>query len=217
MKAYQIFQSISPELGRTLFQDLRDSHREAYKGVLVSLAAKRRLRPVFLQRKPVPQQIDWLYKTCQVKPVNEVAENMLQVWLLKSQKPMLIQFLDQLGVEHDEDGTVEDLPEDLDDKKLNQAVDSLLKDFPAEHVTLYLHVFHLQKSRGWDNLRKLLETDSRLTFRRPSESAVQDEPAPPAQAASPESAEAEATGVEAEPAAPPKKKAAARKKAAVKD
>lgn len=168
MKAYQIFQTIRPELGRHLFQDLRDNHRDVYKSVLSSLASKRRLRPVFIQRKPASKQIDWLVKTCGLKPVNDVAEHMLQVWLLRSQKDMLIQFLDILGVEHDDDGTVEDLPDELDDEKLKTAIDSLLADHPRENVALYLHVFQLQQPGGWDNLQELLETDKRLALGEPT-------------------------------------------------
>lgn len=218
MKAYQIFQAISPELGHTLFQDLRNEHRDAYKGVLVSLAAKRRLRPVFVQRKPAPQQIDWLYKSCQLKPVDDVAENMLQVWLLKSQKALLVRFLDEIGVEHDENGTVEDLPESIDDKKLKKAVDILLKEFPGEHVKLYLHVFQLQRPGGWDNLGQLLETDPRLAFRLAEKPAV-EEPAslPPSgeEAAAADPAPApEAAAEEGAEAATPKKKKSPKKKAA---
>lgn len=213
---------MSPELGHTLFQDLRDGYREAYKGVLVSLAAKRRLRPVFVQRKPAPQQIDWLYKTCQLKPVDDLAENTLQVWLLKSQKEMLIRFLDQLGVEHDENGTVEDLPETLEDEKLKSAVDSLLKEFPGEHVALYLHVFQLQKANGWDNLRKLLESDPRVALRRNGSPAGEPPSESPADASQGEASvedAAEASTAPAKPESPasaetaPKKKRASRKKA----
>lgn len=221
MKAYQIFQCISPELGRTVFQNLREEHRDAYKGVLISLAAKRRLRPVFLQRKPVPQQIEWLYKTCQVKPVDDLAENVLQVWLLKSQKPMLVQFLDELCVDHDEDGTVEDLPDALDGEKLKRAVDVLLKQFPAENVSLYLHVFQLQRPGGWDNLAALLQSDTRIALHRPgmAEAPAPAEAAPAAvtvpEAAEPSPAAPEETpDSEAAAETAPKKKRPSRKKAA---
>ena len=63
MKAYQIFQTITPELGREIFQNLRDDHRDVYKSVLASLAQQKKLRPVFVQRKPASQQIDWMLQT----------------------------------------------------------------------------------------------------------------------------------------------------------
>ncbi|MEM0968107.1 MAG: hypothetical protein AAGJ31_02045 [Verrucomicrobiota bacterium] len=162
MKAYQIFQALSPELGQSIFQDLRDNHRDVYKTTLASLATQRRLRPVFVQRKPAPKQILWLYQTCRLKPVDSVAENLLQVWLLKSHTEMLNQFLDVMEIEHDEDGTVEDLPEELDSALLKKAVDVLLESYEPEQVTLYLHVFQLQQAGGWEALTKLLAEDERV-------------------------------------------------------
>jgi len=178
VKAYQLFQAVSPELATGIFQSLRDDHKEIYKSSLMSLAAQKRLRPVFIQRKSVDQQIAWMVSTAKLKASDSVAENLLQVWLLKTQKDMLTQFLDGLGVEHDEDGMVEDLPETLDAKKLKSAVDGLLKTFPAENVALYLHLFQTQQPGGWEPLTELLASDSRLQFGDAKAEAPADEEAP---------------------------------------
>jgi len=164
VKAYQIFQAISPELGKSIFQDLRDTHKEVYTSTLVSLAQQKRLRPVFIQRKPAPQQIEWMVKTAKLKVVDSVSEHVLQIWLLKSQQEMLKEFLDTLGVDHDDEGTVDDLPETLDAKKLKKAVDLLLDKYPQENVVLYLHMFQMQRPGGWDEVSALLESDDRLTL-----------------------------------------------------
>lgn len=164
MKAYQIFQAISPELGKSIFQDLRDTHKEVYSSTLASLAQQKRLRPVFIQRKPVPQQIEWMVKTAKQKVADGVSEHVLQIWLLKSQQEMLIEFLDALGVEHDDEGTVDDLPETLDPKKLKKAVDLLLGKYPQENVVLYLHMFQMQRPGGWEEVTEILEKDDRLAF-----------------------------------------------------
>ena len=100
--------------------------------------------------------------TCKLKLADTVAEHLLQIWLLKAQKELLIEFLDELGIEHDEDGTVEDLPEKLDAKKLKGAVDKLLKTHSADAVAIYLHMFQLQQTGGWPELAELLESDERL-------------------------------------------------------
>ncbi len=167
MKAYEIFRSISPDLATSIFQDLRDNHRDVYKSVLISLAQEKRLRPVFVQRKSVPQQIQWLEQTSRNMGCNSVTENTLQLWLLKSQQDMLKVFLDKMGIEHDDEGTAEDLPESFDPKKLKSAVDALLKKYPRETVALYLHVFQLQQPGGWAELTELLEKDDRLALGEP--------------------------------------------------
>ncbi len=184
-KAYQIFQSLSPELSESIFQDLRDNHREVYKTILVSLAQEKRLRPVFVQRKPAKLQMQWMGQTCKLKGVNGVTEQLLQLWLLKSQQEMLKTFLTKMGIEHDDEGTAEELPETMDAKKLKSAADALLKDHPRETVALYLHVFQLQQPGGWEELAKLLETDERLALGEPpakeAEPKEETEPEPAAE------------------------------------
>ena len=176
MKAYQIFQAISPDLGQEIFQTLREEHKDVYKSVLISLAQQKKLRPVFVQRKPASQQIAWLYQTAKLRIADGVTEHLLQLWLLKSKKEMLVAFLDVLEIEHDDEGTVDDLPEELDAAKLKAAVDKLLSDFPAETVTLYLEVFQLQQPGGWQEITSQLESDDRLFLGEKPEPA-QDAPA----------------------------------------
>ena len=168
MKASQLFQAISPDLGRSIFQHLRDEQKDVYKSVLASLAQEKKLRAVFVQRKPLAQQIEWMLNTCKLKLADSIAEHTLQIWLLKDQKDLLIEFLTSLGIEHDEDGTVEDLPEEIDAKKLKSTVTKLLKTHPAETLTLYLHMFQLQQTGGWDSLTELLESDDRLFLGEPA-------------------------------------------------
>ncbi len=130
--------------------------------MLAALAQKRRLRPVFIQRKPGVQQIDWMVKTAKLKDSNGQAEHLLHVWLLQRHKDMLKQFLETLGLEHDEDGTVEDLPDSLDESKLEKGIEKLLAEHPHEEVAAYLHVFQLQKPGGFPELSAKLEGDERL-------------------------------------------------------
>ena len=48
--------------------------------------------------------------------------------------------------------------------KLDQAVDSLVGEFDPKLVALYLHVFNLQTSGGWDSLTGKLAADPRLAL-----------------------------------------------------
>ena len=70
-----------------------------------------------------------------------------------------------MGIEHDGEGSVEGtLPEVLDDDKLKATIEALLDAHDAKLVTLYLTVFNLQTTNGWNNLEGLLESDERLTL-----------------------------------------------------
>jgi len=57
---------------------------------------------------------------------------------------------------------VEDLPENVEDAKLNPAIDVLLGKYPREVVAVYLHAFQEMNEVQWPNLKTLLESDKRL-------------------------------------------------------
>lgn len=164
MKAFEMFQGMSGEFAAAMLQYFRDEERDVYRSAVASLAADRKLRPVFIQRKPAADQIAWMVKTLKLRTSDEIGEQLLQVWLLKSRQEMLVQFLDALGIEHDEDGSVEDLPDNLDGDKLAGAVDALLAKFPAPEVIIYLHMFQHQTDDGWPALAEILDSDARLSL-----------------------------------------------------
>ncbi|HQZ26969.1 MAG TPA: hypothetical protein PK648_02380, partial [Verrucomicrobiales bacterium] len=116
--ANEIFQEIKPETAASVFQYLRDEQREVYKASVSSLASNRKLRPVVIQRKSVTEQVDWLVKNVKLRGSGEIATQVLQLWLLKAHTSLLTEFLDGLGIEHDGEGAADDIPDDLDVKKL---------------------------------------------------------------------------------------------------
>jgi hypothetical protein len=175
MKAHQIFLEMKDETASGVFQYLRNEERPVYAAALTSLATNRKLRPVFVQKKTVPQQIDWLVKNIRLKGANEVAENVLQIWLLKGNKDMLIAFLNGLEIEHDGEGAAEDIPEEIDGKKLKQTVDKLIADYDAERVKIYLHMFQMQKAEGWPEITDLIAENPDLQYE--SQAAGKSEPA----------------------------------------
>ena len=176
MKAYQIFQNLSPELAREVFHYLRTEQREVYQSAVASLAGQRKLRPVFIQRKPPEQQYAWLAKTTKLKSTDEIDQHLLQLWLLKAHQAMLIEFLEGVGIEHDGEGAADDLPDSLDAKKLAKTVDAMLADNDPELVTTYLYTFQLQTETGWQEITDLIASDDRLGWA--GEETEADEKAP---------------------------------------
>ncbi|MGC6458158.1 MAG: hypothetical protein ACON4R_07285 [Akkermansiaceae bacterium] len=165
MKAFEVYQQIDPALVSDMFLWLRENERQLYKSAVASLTAARKLRPIFVEKKPVPEQIAWLHKTLKLRTSDTIGEHLFQAYFMKGQQQLLIAFCDGLGIEHDGEGSVEgSLPDTLDDEKLKSTIDTLLEGNDAKLITLYLHIFNLQTESGWENLGKLLEEDERLTF-----------------------------------------------------
>lgn len=165
MKVHEIYQQLDPALVQEMFLYFREEERDLYKTTVSSLAQNRKLRPVFVTKKPVPDQIAWLHKTLQMRNQDVVGEHLFQVYFMKGQQALLIDFCDSMGIEHNGEGSVEgDLPEKLDDDKLKSTVDTLMDKYNPKLVSLYLHIFNKQTLNGWDNLAKLIESDDRITL-----------------------------------------------------
>ena len=165
MNAYKIYQNIKPSIIVDLFTWMRNEERDLYKTTIATLANDRKLRPVFVQKKSVAEQIAWMHKTLKLKSSDMIGEHLFQVYFMQGQQSLLVAFCDAMGIEHDGKGSVDAaLPEALDTDQLKAAIDILLVDFEPQLVSLYLNIFSLQTESGWENLNEILASDERLKF-----------------------------------------------------
>ena len=163
MRPHELFEKISPQLATDIFSTLRAEQNATYKAAIQGLANQRNLRPVFVERKPAAERHAWMQAALARKISDAIGEHLIQAWLLGSQKQMLCDFLDSLGIEHSEDGTVEKVPESPAREKLEAAVAGLIGKYPAEAVAVYLQAFRgMDAESDWPALREMLETDPRL-------------------------------------------------------
>ena len=167
MTASDIFQRLSPGLSDQVLSYLQTADKPTYKVAIQTLATQRKLRPVFVERKPRPERHAWM-QTALARPASEqIALNLLQMWLMGAQSAVLCEFLDALGIAHDEQGGIDSLPECPAPEKLREAVDGLLAKHPAETVAVYLQCFQGMDIAGWPPLAEMLATDERLRLPNP--------------------------------------------------
>lgn len=165
VNAFEIYHKIDPSLVSDMFLWIRENDRQLYKSAIATLTANRNLRPVFVEKKSVPDQIAWLHKTLKLRTSDTIGEHLFQVYFMKGQQDLLKDFCDGMGIEHDGEGSVDGaLPEVLADEKLKTTLDDLVGKHDPKLVTLYLRIFNLQTKDGWANLVALLESDERLTL-----------------------------------------------------
>ncbi len=165
MNAYEIYQNIKPSIIVDLFTWMRAEERNLYKTTVATLANDRKLRPVFIQKKSIAEQISWMHKTLKLKSFDMIGEHLFQVYFMQGQQALLVAFCDAMGIDHDGKGSVDGaLPEAFDTDKLKAAIDILLDDFDPQLVSLYLNIFNLQTDSGWENLNEILASDERLKF-----------------------------------------------------
>ena len=161
LTAHEIFGFMSPALSAEIVAQTHEADKQIYRAVLAGIAEAKKVRPVFLERKPRADQHKEMVSMLTKPRLDTLALQLLQNWLLKHQTAMLTDFLDALGIKHDK-GAVEDLPEKMDDEKLKSAVEKLLAKFPKENVAVYLRAFNDLNQAKWQNLAEMLDKDQRL-------------------------------------------------------
>ncbi|MBX7208371.1 MAG: hypothetical protein K1X78_08685 [Verrucomicrobiaceae bacterium] len=168
MKGHLLIQAISPGLRTEIITYLQREQRGAYRAAIDNLAVQKKLRPVFVLKKTKEQQVAWLYDQLRIKTGDALAEQVIQIWLLKGQPGMLATFLDAIGVEHEKGEVKDELPEDIDVKKAREGINALLKAHPPESVALYLQIFQQQKQGGWPGLTEALASFPDLVLQAPA-------------------------------------------------
>ena len=156
MTASEIFEKATPQCTANIISFLHDEDRTAYRSVMTYLTSRRKLRPVFLEKKPKLERHQWMVTALGNKRNEDLALEILQTWVLKTQSEAILQFLEDLGIEHDGKGLIETTPPEPAPDLVEKGVTHLLEKYPAEHIAIYLHLFLQMDPEGWIHLRKLL-------------------------------------------------------------
>lgn len=165
MKAHELYTAVDPALFAEILDWFRANDRNVYKSAISSLAGNRKLRPIFVQKKPLPEQYAWIHKTLKLNACNSIGEQLLQAYLMTAQQSLLGMFCDGMGIPHDGKGSVVgELPKKLDPERLDATIDRLVSLFDPKLLTLYLHCFNMQVAGGWPELSAKLESDDRLVL-----------------------------------------------------
>jgi hypothetical protein len=161
LTSHELIGFMSPALAADILAFAYESDKPLYRTTLQAVAEARKVRPIFLERQPRAQRHTAMLATLTRPSLELITANLIRTWLLKKYKGMLVDFLNALGVTHNE-GVVDDLPATMDDAKLKVGVDALLAKYPPEAVAVYLNAFNDMNEVNWPNLKTMLESDKRL-------------------------------------------------------
>ena len=157
-----IFSRMPPAVASQLFSHLHEKEKPLYKATIETLAKQRNLRPVFIERKPREERFAWMREMAAKKQNQDVAAHLLQIWFVGAHSKLLCDFLDALGIAHDENGTIEEMPEAPSKEALAKAIDECFRKHDAKVVAVYLNAFQALDEEGWPTLGELLAEDPRL-------------------------------------------------------
>jgi hypothetical protein len=159
---HEIFQKMPAETGLMLCQFLQANEKPLYKATIESLAQAKKLRPVFIERKPRAEQHRWLLDQLQRTANSGLAAHLLQVWLVGAHKGLLCEFLDGFNIPHDENGTLESLPEAPPKDAVKKVVAQLCEKHGPSLVGIYLNTFQALDEQGWPSLAELIAEEPQL-------------------------------------------------------
>jgi hypothetical protein len=166
LQPHEIFAHLPAPISEQLFGFLFEKEKPLYKATIDTLSKQRKLRAVFVERKPRAERHEWMREVLARKINDGVAAHLLQIWLVGAHAKLLCDFLDGLGIAHDENGTIEELPAAPEKMKLKAVIDDVLTKHDPGVVAVYLHAFQALDDHGWATLEELLGEDARLKMTR---------------------------------------------------
>jgi hypothetical protein len=161
LKNHELLGFMSPALAQDILSFTFESDKPAYRAMLAAVAEAKHVRPIFLERQPRTERHTTMLSALTKPNLDPAAGALIRAWLVKKHAVMLTDFLNALEIKN-EKGVVDDLPKTVDDAKLKSAVETLLGKYPHEIVAVYLNAFNDMNEAGWDNLKAMLESDTRL-------------------------------------------------------
>jgi len=162
-KTNELFAKMPTAVAAQIFTHIGEKESNLLKATIDTLATQRKLRPIFVERKPRPERFAWMQEALGRKQNEGIAAHLLQIWLVGAQSKLLCDFLDGLGIAHDEHGTIEELPSAPEKAKLKEVVTALFEKHHPAVVALYLHAFQATDDQGgWNTLEELLAEEPQL-------------------------------------------------------
>jgi hypothetical protein len=171
MSPNDIFAQMPESTSSSMLADLFENEKPLYKNLIENLAKQRKLRPVFIERKARTERFAWIKDALGRKQNEPVAANLLQIWLVSRHSAMLCDFLDSLGIKHDDNGTVDQIPPQPEKSALEAAVNALLEKHDPSIVAVYVHAFQALDDVGWPVLNEIIAADPRLQLVAPAPTA----------------------------------------------
>jgi hypothetical protein len=156
MRSYQIFASLPPERTQALLRMLSEKLPIVFAQALGAACVALRARPVYLKRLPFEKRAEAIRRALARVSAEPIAAEVLAAYFLECRKPLLIEWLDLVGLAHAEGVLEADAPPPPADPKLRKAAEKFLGADEDPDRRLLLRAFSAQQAIEWPALDALL-------------------------------------------------------------
>ncbi len=158
MRAYQIFAALDPEHSEAVLREVAKTAPSMFTQGVYAAAAAFRSRPQFVAKQPFGKRASMVRRALARVAANPVAEEMLSTYFLECRKEMLTDWLDAIGLEHEEGFLKENAPGEPDAEKLTRTVEQFRSQDESPDRLLLLQAFAAQSAIEWPKLDELIST-----------------------------------------------------------
>jgi len=160
MKAYQVFARMSPERATAFMNRLEESSRGIYTQAVAAASAVMKARPKFIMKLPAEKRAQMVRRALSRVASNPLSEEVLASYFLGPRKELLVEWLDALGLKHDEGALEEDAPACPAEAELDKALEAFRRDELVDDRELLLEAFAAQTAIDWPALEARLGGDA---------------------------------------------------------
>jgi hypothetical protein len=157
MRPNEIFASMKPEHAEAFFGRLAKESPAMFSQAVYAAAIALKSRPQFLMKQPMPKRAAAVRRALARVSSAPVAEEILAVYFLEGRKEVLTQWLDQIGLKHEEGVLEESAPSQPDEAELKKHAEAYLAIDDDPDRDLLLRAFAAQSSIDWPGLEALLQ------------------------------------------------------------
>lgn len=158
MRSYQVFAAMTPERAVEVMRNLREGAPVMFRQAVDAAAVSIRTRPVYLRNQPFEKRAETIRRSLARAVANPVADEMLAIYFLQCRKELLVEWLDGIGLEHDEGTLEEDAPPQPKKAELEAAVKQFVSVDDEPDRELLLAAFAAQESIEWPDLDAYIES-----------------------------------------------------------
>ena len=160
MRPHQIIAGMSQDDFDGVMNALGAESPEAVSSTTVAAAQVLKFRPKFLLKQPMPKRLKQIKGAMSRLSANELAEELLAVYILKCRLPLLTEWLDLMGLEHEEGILTQAEVPCPDAAELEEKVGRFRAGDDASDRELLMRVFSAQSAVEWPALDALLLGDA---------------------------------------------------------